>query len=111
MMYLHDQLKRGTYPNCNQVAQHFELDRRTIHRDIKFMEINFGLPIAYDGERKGYYYTSHVEQFPGVTLSEKELFAILVAQKAVANFQGTPFHKPLATAFKRLTEFLGDRLC
>jgi proteasome accessory factor B len=108
MMFIHDELKRGNYPNCSQVSKHFQLDRRTIFRDIEFMKDRFQLPIAYDEQRRGYYYTRRVEQFPGVTLSESELFAILVAQKAVANYEGTPFHKPLVSAFNRLTEFLGE---
>ena len=107
-MFIHDQLKREAHPNCIQVARHFGLDRRTILRDIEFMKERFNLPIKYDGQQHGYYYTCRVDQFPGVTVTESELFAILVAQKAIANYKGTPFHKPLVSAFNRLTEFLGE---
>ena len=110
MMYIHNQLKRGAYPNCSQVGKHFELDRRTIHRDIEFMCNSFHLPIEYDQKQHGFYYTRPVEHFPGVTVSESELFAILVAQKAIANYRGTPFYKPLATAFNRLAEQLGEEV-
>jgi len=108
MIFIHEQLKGGAYPNCTQLRKRFELDRRTILRDIEFMKLNFNLPIGYDRRRQGYYYTRRVEQFPSVTLTESELFAMLVAQKAVAGYEGTPFHGPLAAAFKRLTQFLGD---
>jgi len=109
MMYIHDQLKRGAYPNCTQVGKRFGLrSRRTIFRDIEFMRDRFLLPIEYDKQRRGFYYSSPVEHFPGVTVSESELFAILVAQKAVANYKGTSFYQPLVSAFNRLAEHLGE---
>ena len=108
-MFIHEQLKRGAYPNCNQISGHFAKDRRTILRDIEFMTRRLKLPIDYDQERRGYFYTRTVAQFPGLTLSESELFSILVAQKAIANYKGTPFHKPLINAFNHLTEFLDEK--
>ena len=109
MMYIHDQLKRGAYPNCSQMAEHFGLRaRETIFRDIAFMRDRLSLPIGYDQQRHGYYYSRPVAHFPGVTVSESELFAILVAQKAIANYKGTPFYKPLVSAFNRLAEHLGE---
>jgi hypothetical protein len=56
---------------------------------------------GYDDDRHGYDYTRQVEQFPRVAVSEAELFALLVAQKAVAHSRGTPFQKPLQTAFEK----------
>ena len=107
MMYIHEQVKNSAFPNCAAVAKHFETSRRTILRDIQFMGIGMGLPIEYDKQKHGFYYSKPVEDFPGVTLSESELFAILVAQKAIANYKGTSFHKPLVTAFHRIAGQLG----
>jgi predicted DNA-binding transcriptional regulator YafY len=109
MMFIHEQLKREAYPNCNQISRHFDKDRRTILRDIEFMTDRLNLPISYDQQRRGYYYTRPVAQFPGLSLSESELFSILVAEKAIANYRGTPFHKPLINAFNHLTEVLGEK--
>ena len=109
MMYIHDQIRRGAYPNCSQMREHFGLRaRETIFRDIEFMRDSLLLPIEYDKQRHGYYYSRPVAHFPGVTVSESELFAILVAQKAIANYMGTPFYKPLVSAFNRLAEHLGE---
>lgn len=104
MLFIHEQLKSGRYPNCRQFCEEMEVGcTRTILRDIAFMREQLMLPIEYDGERRGYYYSRPVEHFPGVAVSESELFALLVAQKAVAHYRGTPFHKPLRTAFEKLT--------
>jgi hypothetical protein len=35
-----------------------------------------------------------------MSLSEKELFSLLVAQKSINQYKGTPYQKPLETALK-----------
>ena len=103
MMRIHQQIQSGSHPNCNQLAREFEVSSRTIKRDIDFMKCRIGLPIVYDDRRYGYHYSRPVVQFPGVRITEPELFALLVAQKAIAQYHGTPFEKPLETAFRKLT--------
>jgi proteasome accessory factor B len=103
MLRFHDLLKAQAYPTCNQVAKEFEVSWRTIMRDVEFMKSRLKLPMEFDTRRNGYYYTKPVDQFPNLPLSESEVFALLVAHKAIAQYRGTPFEQPLALAFKRLT--------
>jgi proteasome accessory factor B len=100
---IHRLLQENRYPNSTKLAREFEVCARTIKRDIEFMKDRLGLPVDYNVNRNGYYYTRPVEQFPQMPLSESEVFALLVAQKAVAQYQGTPFEQPLTQAFQRLT--------
>lgn len=106
MLYIHEQLKRGGMPNCRKLGEEMEVSWRTVHRDIQFMQEQLRLPIEYEPRQRGYYYTRPVEHFPGVTVSEAELFALLVAQKTVAQYGGTPFARPLQAAFEKLTSDL-----
>ena len=108
MLYIHEKLKGGKVTNCRKLGEEMEVNWRTAHRDIQFMQMQLQLPIEYDPQRRGYYYTKPVEQFPGVALSEGELFALLVAQKAVAQYGGTPFEAPLRAAFDKLTSDLSQ---
>jgi len=108
MMFIHEELKRGNYPNCTSLRRQLEVKAsRTVLRDIEFMRDRLRLPIEYDDKRHGYYYTRPVDHFPGLALSESELFSVLVAEKAIANYQGTPFHRPLVSAFNKLAAQLG----
>lgn len=95
MMRIHDALKAGKYPNCSQLAISIEVSTRTVKRDVDFMRDSLRLPIEYDSRRYGYYYTKPVDQFPSVPVTEAEIFALLVAHKAIAQYQGTPFEQPL----------------
>ena len=103
MMQIHERIKSGTYPNCTQLAKEIEVTPRTIKRDVDFMRGGLNLPIEYDPLRWGYYYSRPVDQFPSLPTSEAEVFALLIADKAVAQYHGTPWHRPLENAFRRLT--------
>ncbi len=103
MLRLHQLLQNQEYPNCSTVGRELELCTRTIKRDLDFMKYRLDLPIEFDARRHGYYYTRPVEQFPGVAVTEAETFALLVAHKAIAQYHGTPFARPLETAFRKLT--------
>lgn len=105
---IHQLLQNGEYPNCTKLAKEFEVVVRTVKRDIDFMKCRMDLPVAFDTRRNGYFYERPVEQFPAVPLSEAELFALLVAQKAVEQYRGTPFLQPLQMAFRRLTGQLDE---
>ena len=102
-MRFHNLIKEQSFPNCNQVAKEFEVSWRTIMRDVDFMKCRLNLPIEFNPQRNGYYYTEPVDQFPQMPFTEAEVFALLVAHKAIAQYRGTPFEHPLALAFKRLT--------
>jgi len=103
MMRFHNLIQDDTFPNCTQVSKEFEVSLRTIMRDVEFMKSRLNLPLEFDSKRNGYYYSEPVEQFPQIPFSEAEVFAMLVAHKAIAQYKGTPFETPLELAFRRLT--------
>ena len=110
MMRLHAQLKAGDYPNCRKLAEELEVSAKTIQRDIDFMRDRLGLPIAYEPLRFGFHYTENVSAFPNIEVSEGEITALFVAQKALAQYRGTPFERPLHSAFRKITDSLKDRV-
>jgi proteasome accessory factor B len=110
MMKLHEALKAGSFPNCRKLARTLEVADKTIQRDLEFMRDQLGLPIAYDPRRHGYRYTEEVVGFPSVQVTEGEMMALFVAQKALTQYRGTPFERPLAAAFRKLTEGLKDQV-
>jgi len=110
MMRLHAALKSHHLPNCRTIARELEVSPKTIQRDIDFMRDRLGLPIDYDAKRFGFYYTEAVTGFPSIEVSEGEITALFVAQKALAQYKGTPFEKPLRSAFRKITDGLKDRV-
>lgn len=109
-MSIHARLKAGRFPNCRKIAEELEVSPKTIQRDIDFMRYRLALPIEYDPLRFGFYYTEAVTSFPTIDISEGEIAALFVAQKALTQYQGTPFERPLRSAFRKITDGLKDRV-
>jgi predicted DNA-binding transcriptional regulator YafY len=108
MIRIHTQINGGKHPNAFTLAREFEVSTKTIQLDIEFMRDRMSLPIEYDSQKYGYYYTETVEAFPSLQITEGELFALLVAEKALQQYRGTPFEKRLLTALKKLEGSLPD---
>ncbi len=74
------------------------------------MRDRLGLPIEFDSHRNGYYYTEEVSAFPTLQITEGELFALVVAERALQQYHGTNFEKPLLSAIKKMEQSLPDTI-
>ena len=110
MMQLHAQLQARKFPNCRKLAHELEVSAKTIQRDIDFMRDRLGLPIEYDQLHFGFVYTEPVANFPNIQVTEGEIVALFVAQKALQQYRGTPFEAPLRAAFHKIGDGLKDRI-
>ena len=110
MMKLHNQIKAGKFPNCRKLAEELEVSTKTIQRDIDFMRDRLNFPIEYDQLHFGFFYTEPVTHFPSIEVSEGEVVALLVAQKALEQYKGTSYEKPLRSAFQKITDGLQDKV-
>jgi predicted DNA-binding transcriptional regulator YafY len=110
MLRIHDELRRNTLPNCTKLVKVLEVSRKTVLRDIAFMRERLDLPIEFDAAIQSYRYSHPVSAFPTVQVTEGELMALLVARRALEQYQGTPFHRQLEVAFEKLTGGLKDRI-
>lgn len=110
MMKIHQALQSGKYPNATTLARDMEVSTKSIQRDLEFMRYRMDLPVEYDMSRRGYYYNGKVSAFPTLQITEGELFALLVAEKALQQYRGTNFEKPLISAFKKMSASLPDTI-
>lgn len=110
MLRIHEALQGGRPTNCSRLAEELEVSTKTVMRDLAFMRDQLGLPAEYDPHTFAWRYTEEVGSFPTVQVSEGELFALLVAEKAMQPYAGTPFHDQLARAFDKLTAGLSDKV-
>lgn len=108
MLRIHQAIQVGGFPNATTLAAELEISTKSIHRDLDFMRDRLGLPLAFNHGRNGYYYTEEVRAFPTLQITEGELFALLVAEKALQQYRGTNFEKPLVSAFKKMAAGLPD---
>jgi proteasome accessory factor B len=110
MLQIHQAIQSGKYPNAALFAREFEVSTKTVHRDLEFMRYQLDLPIEYDAQRYGFYYTEKVDSFPTLQITEGEFVALVVAEKALEQYRGTSFEKPLLSAIRKMEQALPDTI-
>lgn len=108
MLRIHQALQAGGHPNATALAREIEVATKTIHRDIEFMRDRLNLPVEFDAHRNGYFYNGEVSAFPTMQITEGEIVALVVAEKALQQYRGTSFEKPLLSAIKKMEQALPD---
>lgn len=108
MLRIHQAIRSGQFPNTTTLARRLEVSTKTVQRDLEFMRDRLELPLEYHPQRFGYHYTQEVSSFPTLQLTEGELFALLVAEKALQQYRGTNFERPLLSALKKMEQSLPD---
>jgi predicted DNA-binding transcriptional regulator YafY len=110
MLRIHQAVSTGRFPNASTLAREIEVATKTIHRDIEFMRDRLNLPIEFNSRQNGYGYTESVSAFPTMQITEGEVFALVVAEKALQQYRGTSFEKPLLSAIKKMEQALPDTI-
>jgi proteasome accessory factor B len=110
MLRIHQALSFGKFPNASTLAREIEVATKTIHRDIEFMRDRLGLPVEFNPGKNGYHYTEEVSAFPNIQITEGELFALIVAEKALQQYRGTSFEKPILSAIRKMEQSLPDTI-
>jgi len=109
-MRIHQALKAGDFPNCKKLSEEFEVSVKTIQRDLDFMRERLGLPVAFSHNENGFFYNGEVSSFPTMQITEGELFALVVAEKALQQYRGTSFEQPLLSALRKMERALPDTI-
>lgn len=110
LVELDQQIRAGKYPNCLTFAGEWEASQKTIQRDIEFLRDQMGAPIEYNKKHKGYCYSNKNWFLPALSLSEGALFDLLVASRALEQYQGTPVAKELKAVFDRIAELMPEKI-
>ena len=108
MLRIHQAIQSGDFPNATKLARELEVSPKSIQRDVAFMRDRLNLPLEYNAQRFGYYYTESVSAFPTLQITAGELFALVVAEKALRQYRGTNFERPLRSAFQKMAASLPD---
>lgn len=104
---IHSWIQGGSFPNCRTLSEVLSVSPKTILRDIEFMRDRLQMPVAYDAIEHGYFYSEPVSNVVGLDVSEGEVVALLIAQKALHQHRGTVYEGPLLSACAKLSASLG----
>ena len=110
MLRIHQAIQAGKYPNAASFARQFEVSPKTIHRDLEFMRYQLDLPLEYNPQRFGFFYSEKVEAFPMLQITEGEFIALVIAERALEQYRGTNLEKPLLSAIRKMEQALPDTI-
>jgi predicted DNA-binding transcriptional regulator YafY len=110
VLKIEKRIRDGGFPSRALLAEKLEVTERTVQRDITFMKDRFGAPIGYNRREGGYFYTEPSWFLPSVPLTEGELFSLLIARQAVAQYRGTPVVQTLENVFNKIAGALADTI-
>lgn len=110
LLELDKRIRQGQFPNCLNFSADWEVSQKTIQRDIDYLRDSLNAPIDYDREKKGFYYTTTQWFMPSISVSEGDLVSILVAEKALEQYRGTPIAAELERVFSKITDLLPEKI-
>lgn len=78
------QARKKRFPNARQLADHFELSRKTAQRSIDFMRDRLLAPLEYDPSKKGYFYLDETFELPHFQATQEEILSVLLARNLLS---------------------------
>jgi proteasome accessory factor B len=110
MLLIHSLLQGEQFPNRRSLAEQLEISAKTVQRDIDFMRERLGLPIEYHDKKYGYYYSEKVFGFPNIEITENEILALIMADKALTLIEGSGLEKNIQSAFGKVLDQLKSKI-
>ncbi|MGD9950470.1 MAG: helix-turn-helix transcriptional regulator [Desulfobulbus sp.] len=110
LLFIDRQIREKRYPNCSDLAREWEVTPRTIRRDLDYLRYQLDAPLAYSALKRGFYYTEEQYQLPAIQIRERDLFALYLADKLLAQYKGTPIYESLQSVFAKIEDSLPDNI-
>lgn len=102
-------VRAGGYPSHGYLAKHLGVTSRTIQRDFDHLRETLRAPLAYDGRRKGWYYTEESFLLPAVVATAADVLSLLLVREAVAQYAATPHAEAARAALAKVEAALPEK--
>jgi proteasome accessory factor B len=109
IMRIHQAIREKRYPNVPGLAKLLEVSRRTVQRDVEFLRDQLSAPLAFNPLEGGYEYTEEGFSLPEVQMTEGEVLALMVADRALSAYRGTEYEDLLRQLLHKAIAALGDQ--
>jgi Predicted transcriptional regulator len=104
-----DHLIRSRQRPTNPIlAEALEVSDRTIRSDIAFLRDRYHAPLEYK-RNLGWHYTDNNWRLPSISLSQGELFALILGARMLESYSGSTYENELRSSIDRLAERLPEQ--
>ena len=102
-------IRSGRQTNCTTFAKEWEVNPKTVQRDIDFLKYQNDAPLKYNPATKSYFFTEPTWSMPAMLVTEGEILSVLLASKVLEQYHGTPAADNLHHIFDKLAQMLPDK--
>lgn len=107
-LWFHSKVKERQYPNSKNLAEKFEISRKTAQRDIEFMQDRLGAPLSYVHGRRGFAYEDDAYELPGFWLNETELTSLLLSYRLASAIPDSALKSSLQSFLNQILSVLSS---
>lgn len=94
----------------DELAEEYDVDRRTIHRDLSAVEqAGYTLTTEWSDGKKVYSFLARSRNLPAITFTLPQLMSLYLLRSLGAHLAGTPFQAEIDELFKSIHSVLPDR--
>lgn len=97
-----DEVNRGRYPTVEDLCDKFEIKKRTLHDDIRFIKDRMLVELLFDKKKNGYYNSTPNRKLPEFDLSPDEMLALMLGKEMLNKRAGTAFKNQLEVALNKI---------
>ena len=98
------------FPNATDFEKELEVNRRTILRDLDYLRDRMRLPIEYDAKKRGYYFSTPVENMPLLEMRESDLLWLFVGQHLLQQAATDELAGRVRESFQRISSLFGGTI-
>jgi proteasome accessory factor B len=100
------EIRSARYPNVPGLATLLDVSMRTVQRDLEYLRDVMEAPLEWSVPENGYRYSEPGYVLPVRKVGEGDLLALLLSDRAITEYRGTPFE----TELRRILQKLGSAL-
>lgn len=104
-----DEIRKGHYPNKQQLACAIGRHKRSVQRYLEALR-RLNAPLEYDSNRKGFYFTDPEWTLPPVTITEGELISFFAAERFLRRLGMNDESIKLRSALTRMSELMPEEV-
>lgn len=108
LLQIDELLRNGQRQTSGSLAQATDVSERTIRNDLAFLRDRLNAPLEFN-RRQGFHYTNSDWRLPSISLSQGELFALILGARMLESYAGSTYANELRSSLTRLSERLPEQ--
>ncbi len=104
ILYIDKSIRKTGFVEKEHVITYFEVNARTIERDIEFLHDRLCAPIESSklNNKTVYRYTERGFFLPDFFMTDKEILSMIIGEKIIEKYINTPFYKEIKSSYDKM---------